>query len=94
VVGVGPGWWGPYPYWSYPPVYYGYAAPPYYGYASPPYYAYAPPVDVEPPTYVQRDDDRAQDYWYYCPGSKEYYPRVKKCREEWVRVLPRSSDDD
>lgn len=94
VFGVGPGWWDPYPYWSYPPVYYGYAAPPYYGYGGAPYYGYAPPAEVEPPAYVQRDDDRAQDYWYYCPSSKGYYPRVEKCREEWVRVLPRSSDDD
>lgn len=90
--GVGPGWWDPYPYW-YPGGYYGGYG---YGYA-PPYYA--PPVDVEPHEYVDQgaappgDDDRGA-YWYYCPSSKGYYPRVRECREEWLKVVPRSADDD
>jgi hypothetical protein len=92
IIGVGPGWgwWGS-PYWYYPPAY---VAPPYYGYG---YYDYPPPADVEPPAYVQRgpeESEQPERYWYYCPSAKAYYPQVKRCPEEWLRVLPRTSDDD
>ncbi|HEX2438510.1 MAG TPA: hypothetical protein VHT71_09375 [Methylomirabilota bacterium] len=88
-VSVGPRfWWGPYPY-------------PYY-YYPPPYY-YTPPVVIQdPPVYVQQQPPApavqqqvspsvppAEAYWYYCAPSKEYYPRVPTCSEEWIKVPPR-----
>lgn len=87
IVGIGPGWWGPYPYWYpywYPPPYY---APPYYGYGYP-----SAPAD-EPSEYAQQQSERQPQYWYYCPSSKAYYPKVHDCPEEWLRVLPRDSED-
>jgi hypothetical protein len=92
-IGVGPRfWWGgyyPYPYYYYP--YYSY---PYYSY---PYYT--PPVVVQdPPVYIQQqgtpapaapEGPAAEAYWYYCPSSSEYYPRVATCNEAWIKVPPR-----
>ena len=87
---IGPGWWGwgyryPYPYW-----YGGYYPPPYYGYAPPPWYA-----DDEPQSYVQQapEPPPPQAYWYYCPTSRAYYPKVRECAEEWVKVPPRPPTD-
>jgi len=66
---------------------------PYY-YYPPPYY---PPVVVQssPPVYVERNDmppqaaaPQAQNYWYYCAGSRGYYPYVKECPGGWQRVSP------
>jgi hypothetical protein len=81
---VGPSfWWGAYPY-------------PYYYYPRP-YYVYTPPTVVvqEPPVYVQQSTTPAtpatpaEGYWYYCPSSSEYYPRVATCSEAWIKVPPR-----
>lgn len=80
---IGPGWgWGaPYPYY-YP---YYYAAPPIIIERQPPVYQYeqqaSPPVQ-EP-----------QYYWYFCPGSKAYYPYVKQCPGGWVKVVPTPPDE-
>jgi hypothetical protein len=86
-ISVGPRfWWGyPYPYYYYP----------YY----PPYYYTPPPVVVrDPPVYVQQQVTpapaepavpAAEAYWYYCPNSSEYYPRVATCNEPWIKVPPR-----
>ncbi len=79
-VGFGFGWPG---YWGYP----GYYAPPAY---------YYPPVNVvpaSPPVYIERGDARSgpvqpQDYWYYCPETKTYYPYVQQCAGGWQRVAP------
>jgi len=85
-IGVGPAfWWGasPYPYYYYPP----------------PYYYMPPPVVVqEPPVYVQQQvtptvppapPAAAESYWYYCPSTRDYYPRVPACSEAWIKVPPR-----
>jgi hypothetical protein len=89
-IGVGPAWWGPYPYYSYP-YYYGYPWP-YY----PPYYAYPPLVRQEPPVYIEQPTIEAstpeappQAYWYYCSPAGGYYPAVKECPDPWVKVPPR-----
>jgi hypothetical protein len=97
VVGFGFGpWWGP-PYapWGYyPPPYVGAYAPPVVvtqPAPAPPVYVErndAPPADVsEPPTPGPED---AGAYWYYCPGSLGYYPKVATCPEQWVKVPARS----
>jgi hypothetical protein len=30
-----------------------------------------------------------QSYWYYCPSARAYYPTVRTCPEEWIKVPPR-----
>ena len=92
-IGVRRVWWGPYPYgWGPYPYWWG----PYpYGWPYPaPYYGYAPlPVIVqEPPVYIQSPPPAApgpDEYWYYCPSAKDYYPTVQTCPEAWVKVPPR-----
>ena len=67
---------------------------PYYYYYPPP--VYYPPVVVQssPPVYVERNDQpqaaapQAQSFWYYCAGSRAYYPYVKDCPGGWQRVSP------
>lgn len=67
---------------------------PYYYY--PPYY---PPVVVpqSPPVYIEQGQapapaaapaQRSDNYWYYCPEAKAYYPYVKQCAGGWQRVVP------
>ena len=64
-------------------------------YWAPPAYSYPPQVVVvppaAPPVYIEQSppvEEAAQPYWYYCKGSKSYYPYVKECPEGWQRVLP------
>jgi len=60
---------------------------PYYGY---PYYFRPLVIErSEPQIYVQQPQSEPQ-YWYYCEKPKGYYPSVKKCRNEWLKVVPRS----
>jgi hypothetical protein len=76
-----PGWY-PAPYYS--PYYY-----------PPPAYYYPPPVVVAPaapPVYVEQGRAPAapsEQYWYFCPDSKAYYPYVQNCASAWQRVAPR-----
>lgn len=76
-LGIGP-FWPVAPWWySYPPV-----------------VVESQPVVVErqPPVYIEQPPPSppAQEaYWYYCPGSKAYYPYVQSCSEPWVKVSPR-----
>ena len=67
-----------------------------YGWGNPyPYYSYPyypRPVVIErsePQVYVQQPQPELQ-YWYYCENPKGYYPSVKTCRNEWLKVVPRS----
>ena len=85
-VGVGPAvWWGPYPYWYYPPPYVVYSPPP------------PPPVIVQeaPAVYIQQTppapapSPSAEQFWYYCPSAKGYYPSAPSCPEPWAKVEPR-----
>ena len=69
-----------------------YPAPYYY---PPPAYYYPPPVYAAPapaPVYVEPPQTQAapqsDNFWYYCPDSKTYYPYVKQCRSAWQKVSP------
>lgn len=72
--------------------------PHYYRPYTPYYYppTYYPPVIVQPPPTVYIEQQVTPppaaapqpSYWYYCPSSKAYYPYVKKCRADWIKVLP------
>jgi hypothetical protein len=69
-----------------------YPAPYYY---PPPAYYYPPPVYAAPaaaPVYVEPPQaqaaPQAENFWYYCPDSKTYYPYVKSCASAWQRVKP------
>jgi hypothetical protein len=78
---IGPGWWGPYPYY------------PYYAY---PYYP-QPPVIVQPQpdAYVQPAPQAEEpQYWYFCPDPQGYYPYVQKCPKGWIKVVPPQSPPD
>ena len=74
---------------------YYYGAPYYY----PPYYPYYPPatmvVPSQPQTYIEQGAPQAapqpapaQNFWYYCPDSRAYYPYVRDCPAGWQRVSP------
>lgn len=76
------------PFWGWPY----YAPVPYY--YSPAYY-YPPVVAVpsQPPVYVEQERAPAvtappANYWYYCSGSRSYYPYVRECPGGWQRVAP------
>jgi hypothetical protein len=67
---------------------------PWYYPAPHPYY-YPPAVaavPASPPVYIERGETQAapevQNYWYYCPDEKTYYPYVKQCPGGWQRVVP------
>jgi len=77
----------PFPLWA--PWYY---YPPPYSYPYQ-YYHYPPPVLTPPPTapYIEQAPARAAPPpsapdWFYCPGSKNYYPYVRECPGGWQRV--------
>jgi len=50
-----------------------------------PYFDYGDSVDYEA---APADDG----YWYYCPASQSYFPYVRDCASEWVRVSPTPPD--
>jgi|SwirhisoilCB2_FD_contig_31_31531891_length_436_multi_4_in_0_out_0_1 hypothetical protein len=77
--------------WYYP---YGYYPAPYYY----PPVAY-PSYPSGPTTYVEQgqpeaapaqrsDNNSNNNYWYYCPEAKAYYPYVKQCAAGWQKVSP------
>jgi len=51
-------------------------------------------VPPPPTTYIERSSPAPSgpasdsDYWYYCPSSKAYYPYVKSCSDDWLKVVP------
>src|SRR5690606_32713151 len=63
----------------------------------PHYYSYPRTVVVErqPQVYVQRTPAAApaaqQDYWYYCPDSRTYYPYAQSCPSPWLQVVPQTT---
>ena len=70
---VGPGYWGPGPWWG----------PPYYYYPAPPV------IVQQPPVYIQQEPPAQQPYyWYYCPNPAGYYPYIKDCPTGWMQVVP------
>lgn len=71
-VWIGPVWG---PWWGYPY----------------PYPAYQQPIVIQqqPTEYISQPEPQPQQqYWYYCPDAKGYYPYVKKCPQGWKRVAP------
>ena len=84
-VSVGVGFGFGYPVWG----------PPWGPWYWPPPYYYPVPVVVrtQPVTYVEQRSAPAPAsaggaWWYYCDGSKGYYPYVKECPSGWQRVSP------
>jgi len=61
--------------------------------------ASSPMVVTQPriPTYVQQNQvsRRApvqnRNYWHYCRNPEGYYPYVKECAGEWIKVPPQPS---
>jgi hypothetical protein len=70
---IGAPFWSP---WYYPPIYY-------------------PSIVVErqaPPVYIEQSppaESRQSGYWYFCQSAGGYYPEVRACPEDWVKVPPR-----
>ena len=59
----------------------------------PPAYYYPPPVYYSPaPVVIEQTQPQPsaqpENWWYYCPDSKTYYPYVRECRSVWQRVPP------
>ena len=97
------GYYGPRYY--YPGYYSGYYSGYYPGSVYGPVYGpvYADPV---PRTYVERDDvtnappapqssapaQNGGNWWYWCEGSRNYYPYVKECPGGWRRVPPQPTN--
>jgi hypothetical protein len=55
------------------------------------YYPSAPVYYDPPPVYIEQAPDAApqpQQYWYYCPATRAYYPYVSECPGGWQRVPP------
>ena len=79
-------------HYYYPPYYASY--PPYYPSYYPPYYPPAVVVQQQPTVYIEQGGAPAAapapaaNYWYYCAGSRAYYPYVKECAGGWQRVPP------
>lgn len=66
-----------------------------------PYPYYYPPVVVrpsQPVEYIEQGDGgqpavpapqaQQNNYWYYCPDSRTYYPYASTCASPWQRVIP------
>ena len=70
---VGPGYWGPGPWWGAP----------YYYYGAPPVTIQQPPVYEQP-----APAPPAPAYWYYCPNPQGYYPYIQACPTGWLQVVP------
>ena len=76
-------------------------APGYYPYHNPYPYPYAGAVQSQPQAYIERPAQSTQrsqpstpsGLWYFCPGSKTYYPYVKECPGGWNTVIPRPSSE-
>jgi hypothetical protein len=75
-------------YW--PSYYRPYAYRPYGWYAQPPVIVQQAPV-----TYVQRETPPAtvatEEYWYFCPDTRSYYPYTQTCPSEWLQVVPQTA---
>jgi hypothetical protein len=97
---IGGSFWGWNPWWGYPSPYYYpyYSYYPYYPYGYYPYYPYSygygpSAVVPETPSYIEQEESGSSpssskwpEDWFYCPGSKAYYPYVKKCPGGWQTV--------
>lgn len=56
----------------------------------PPRYYYPPVVvaPAAPPVYIEQSPAPSAPPadWFYCPGSRAYYPYVRECPSGWQRV--------
>lgn len=87
------GYWGWGPWWGYQWPYYN---PYYYPYYYQPYPYYYTPSVVVPEgtqTYIEQQEPQSSPTssewpgdWFYCPGSKSFYPYVKECPGGWKTV--------
>jgi len=72
------------------PWYYPYYYPYYYPSYNPYYYAPTVTIPSEPQEYIEKprseEPSAPSGVWYYCPGSKTYYPYVKECPDGWQTV--------
>ena len=68
--------------------------PNYYAY---PYYSepqviiqqQSPDVYIQtPPQYVPAPTVPETNYWYFCREANGYYPYVKQCPQDWMKVVP------
>lgn len=53
-------------------------------------------IQRQPEVYVQREvaavpSGTQQDYWYYCPDSRTYYPYAQTCPSPWLQVVPQTA---
>jgi hypothetical protein len=52
-------------------------------------------VQQAPVTYVQRQAPPAsvatEEFWYYCPDTRSYYPYTQTCPSEWLQVVPQTA---
>ena len=60
----------------------------------------ASPMVLAPqtPTYIQQNPAprppvavQKSNYWYYCRNPEGYYPKVRECSVEWIKVPPQTS---
>lgn len=70
--------------WYYP----AYPAPYYYPPVAYPAYPSGPTTYVEQAQPEAAPAPRPDNYWYYCPEAKAYYPYVKQCAGGWQKVSP------
>ncbi len=50
-------------------------------------------IEQQPPLYAQAGPQQEeQDFLYYCPDARGYYPDVKQCPGGWLKVVPPPSD--
>ena len=100
-----PGYWGAWPYAAAVGFGVGYGAYA-WGYPYVGTYLYTPPVVVtntvqQPQVFIQRDDAATEpqpttappaptSYWYYCPQPAGYFPYVKDCNQQWLKVIPQA----
>lgn len=57
----------------------------------------SPMAPARAPTYIQRNEVsrpaqvQQKNYWYYCRNPEGYYPYVKQCSGQWIKVPPQPS---
>ena len=87
-----------YPYLSYErfPLFYPDIDPFFYSrHRAPIYYSPLINLPLAQPIYIQQIEPtivQENQYWYYCEKPAGYYPKVKECQTEWIRVPPQPTE--
>ena len=79
-LGIGFGLGYAWPSWGWDPYWYGY-----------PYYRPGPVAIVDGPVYVNPEPMPAYgdpSFRWYCPAANGYYPDVRECDRDWLKVVP------